>query len=58
MGITRLREGIRWICSQCGNIIPTGKGIQIDGKPYCELCGNNEFEGFKEKVENMFKEAI
>jgi DNA-directed RNA polymerase subunit RPC12/RpoP len=56
MGICKLREGIKWICSQCGKNIPIGEGIQINYKPYCELCGEKEFKKFKLKVKNIFKE--
>ena len=47
MGIARLREGIKWICSQCNKSIPIGEGIQVNGKVYCELCGEKELMKFK-----------
>jgi len=53
MGIARLREGIKWVCSQCNKDIPTGKGVQINYKPYCEECGERELEEFKAKVRDL-----
>jgi len=57
MGIARLREGVKWFCSQCGKRIPIGEGIQINYKPYCELCGEKELEKFKSKIKNILKEG-
>ena len=55
MGIARLREGIKWVCSECNKVIPTGEGIQLNRKPYCEKCAYIELERFEIKMRKLKK---
>lgn len=53
MGIARLQVGIRYTCSHCGDVIPNGEGIAINGKPYCESCGLKFLKGFTKITEKI-----
>jgi len=53
MGIAKLQAGIKWICSNCRNIIPNGEGLSINKKPYCESCGEIMFRKFEKDIEEL-----
>lgn len=56
MGIAKLQAGIKWKCSKCKNTIPNEEGISINGKPYCESCGEIYLKEFKKRAEKLIKE--
>jgi len=56
VGVGRLREGIKWICSKCGKTIPTGEGVSIKGKAYCEDCGLKLYDRIFEVISNKMEE--
>ena len=55
MGIARLREGVKWICSKCKKEIPQGEGIQINYKPYCEKCAEKIYLKYQSDI---FKKGV
>lgn len=54
MKISKLREGTKWICSKCGNVIPAGEGVGINQRPYCEYCAEILYKKVK-KIFGTFK---